>query len=604
MSENYDLDNIVTPIDANKLDYELRRSGFEDKERQYLVSGFKQGFDIGYQGPKCRQSTAKNLPIRVGSETELWNKIMKEVKAGRVAGPYDQVPYDNYIQSPIGLVPKAGGKTRLIFHLSYDFGDENDDKSLNFHTPDELCSVKYRDLDQAVANCLEAKAKQKDMQDKPMQGNVQFEEQPIYLGKTDVQSAFHLVPLSVFSWAWLIMLAVNPITKKIQYFVDKCLPFGASISCSIFQRFSNALHHIIQFRTNTKKSVINYLDDFLFVSYCINFCNSLIREFLVMCSELGVPIAADKTEWACTRLVFLGILLDGEFMLIAVPEEKHQKAIYLLNRMQSKKKATIRDLQVLCGYLNFLNKAIYPGRAFTRRMYAKYAAHWDKKSSGKKGNKQCNPWKTYKLKPYHHVRLDKEFKIDCSIWLSFLQDSSFTNVVNRPMLDINRYVTSEQISYYSDASAAPELGYGCVYKQRWVYGKWPEGFVKRCDPSIEFLELYALVIGLFTWQEKLANCRIIIFCDNKAVVSMVNNLSSKCKKCMYLIKLLVLNGLQFNRRVSVKYIRSKDNILSDALSCLQLGRFKQEGPHMNQFPDTIHQQVQSVEQLYCKAVQL
>ena len=37
---------------------------------------------------------------------------MKEVKLGRVAGPFLKVPFDNYIQSPIGLVPKAGGGTR------------------------------------------------------------------------------------------------------------------------------------------------------------------------------------------------------------------------------------------------------------------------------------------------------------------------------------------------------------------------------------------------------------------------------------------------------------------------------------------------------------
>ena len=48
---------------------------------------------------------------------------MKEVKAERVAGPFESIPYENYIQSPIGLVPKSGNKTRMIFHLSYKFGE-------------------------------------------------------------------------------------------------------------------------------------------------------------------------------------------------------------------------------------------------------------------------------------------------------------------------------------------------------------------------------------------------------------------------------------------------------------------------------------------------
>ena len=100
---------------------------------------------------------------------------MKEVKQKRVAGPFDCVPFSNYIQSPIGLVPKAGGdghETRLIFHLSYDCRKDGN-KSVNFHTPKEKCSVKYRDLDFAIAtylriigeNCVEYRE-----QNKPVSG--------------------------------------------------------------------------------------------------------------------------------------------------------------------------------------------------------------------------------------------------------------------------------------------------------------------------------------------------------------------------------------------------------------------------------------------------
>ena len=35
---------------------------------------------------------------------------MKEVKAKRFAGPFKNIPFENYIQSPIGLVPKSGNR--------------------------------------------------------------------------------------------------------------------------------------------------------------------------------------------------------------------------------------------------------------------------------------------------------------------------------------------------------------------------------------------------------------------------------------------------------------------------------------------------------------
>ena len=68
---------------------------------------------------------------------------MKEVKMKRYDGPFNEIPYqDAYMQSPIRLVPKDGRtQMRLIFHLSYDFKDTGN-RSLNFHTPDELCKVK------------------------------------------------------------------------------------------------------------------------------------------------------------------------------------------------------------------------------------------------------------------------------------------------------------------------------------------------------------------------------------------------------------------------------------------------------------------------------
>ena len=84
----------------------------------------------------------------------LWNKVIKEVKLKRVAGPYnlEELPFDNFIQSPIGLVLKAGSdQTRLLFHLSYDFTKDGQNlKSVNHYIPKGKCSVSYHDVNYAV----------------------------------------------------------------------------------------------------------------------------------------------------------------------------------------------------------------------------------------------------------------------------------------------------------------------------------------------------------------------------------------------------------------------------------------------------------------------
>ena len=502
---------------------------------------------------------------------------------GRVAGPYDQVPFDNFIQSPIGLVPKAGEqKTRLIFHLSYNFSDQ--EPSLNQSTPKEYCSVKYRDIDYAVQAILklhDSQDNKADPEGAPGDYGDEYVPVVVYSGKTDAQSAFRLVPLNPNCWAWLIMKAENPGTGKIQYFVDKCLPFGASISCALFQRVSDAIRHIAQYKTGS--DITNYLDDFYFIALTIWRCNQLIKQFLDICEKVGFPISDEKTVWAAEIQTFLGILLNGRNYVLSIPIEKKERAEHLLRKMIDKNKATVQDLQSLCGYLNFLGRAIHPGRVFTRRMYSKFGHIVHSQPNGSAVIK-------YTPMPYHHIKLDKEFKLDCKVWLEFITDENLQSVVCRPMIDLTNSVSAEELKFYSDASAAKTLGFGCSFGNSWIFGQWEDGYIDKFKPSIEYLELYALVAGILTWQDdpRLNNCRVIVFCDNQAVVHMINNITSGCKNCMHLLRIMVLNGLRHNQRVFVKFVSTKNNFLADSLSRLKIDKFKKLLPSANVYPDKVH----------------
>ena len=337
------------------------------------------------------------------------------------------------------------------------------------------------------------------------------------------------------------------------------------------------------------KLTTNYLDDFLFLALTIGVCNERIQRFLDLCSGLNIPVADDKTEWGCEVIVFLGILLDGRTYRLGVPLNKREKAIKLLKLMLDKKKATVKQLQALCGYLNFLGKAIFPGRTFTRRMYAKF---------GFERNGTIRPQSI--LRPYHHVRLDNEFKQDCRTWLEFLQ-GELSKVVSRPVVDLlGHELTSEEICFYSDASGSVKLGYGCILNTKWLQGFWDSDFMKENNPSIEFLELYALAAGLITWQNQpiLNNCRVTIFCDNTAVVQMINTMASSCPNCMNLLRVITLSGLRTNRRVYAKYVDTKSNYLADSLSRGQWTRFRQLGPQMNLIGDTVSEEMNPIQKFW------
>ena len=381
------------------------------------------------------------------------------------------------------------------------------------------------DLDMAVNHCLRLIRHFQENR-----GDSDDDEEPvIYTGKTDLSSTFRVLPLKIHCLCWVVFKATNPKDGKTKYFVDKCLPFGASISCSHYQRFSNALKHIMDYRTGAGKdrAITNYLDDFLFMALVQAICNAMIQQFLDLCTELNLPVAAEKTDWVSTLTVFLGILLNGRNLCLAIPIEKQVKALNLLNEITAKKKMTVKQLQVLTGYLNFLTKAIFAGCMFTRCMYSKFA------NLGKH------------LKPHHHIRIDAEFRFDCLIWQTFLKHHR-DQAVCRPMVDLNKLTSAKDLFFYSDASTNPKLGFGAIYDKHWIYAQWEPNYVLDFKPSIEYLELLALTAALLTWGHLLKDQRIVVFCDNTAVVSMINSTASSCRNCMYLLRLISLNGLIHN----------------------------------------------------------
>ena len=194
---------------------------------------------------------------------------MKEVKLKRFAGPYEKIPFQYYIQSPIGLVPKDDGKdTRLIFHLLYP----RDGVLVNSSRNPKLCSVSYPSFDEAVKICM---AEQKAAE------NLSLINQPVFVGKSDMRSAFRNLGMKRKHFCFLVMKAKSRFDGKYYYFVDKCLPFGSSISCAHFQGFSDAIAHIMVFRTG--KQLVNYLDDFLFAAWLRSMCNEQIQMFLNLC---------------------------------------------------------------------------------------------------------------------------------------------------------------------------------------------------------------------------------------------------------------------------------------------------------------------------------
>lgn len=473
------------------LDRLLKETNFPESDRNFLVSGFSTGFSLGYQGPVNRQTLSPNHRLRAGTPTVLWNKIMKEVQLGRMSGPHLSPPYPNFIQSPVTLITKKGSEsldplenTRLIFDLSYPRGE-----SLNDYTPKDLKSVEYPLFDKSIRMCLK-------------------EGKSCYLSKTDCKSAFLMLPLAPDQFKWVIMKCRHPSTGVEYFFCLKTVCFGSGTSCFLYMKLSNALAHI--FRKKTGGEISNLLDDFLTCKRDKEGCNAYLKAFMDICAEINLPLAMEKTCYACQVIVFLGLLINTRRQTISVPIDKVERGKRELDIVIRSRKITVHQLQKLTGLLNFFCRAVVPGRAFTRRLYAKMSG----------------------LQKHHHLRVDREMRADCGTWLQFLK---MDEAVCRPFLDFSNVFHADEIDFFTDGALDEErIGVGGCFGEKFFTGRLSTLDYSTSEKSIniQIVELYSVVLGLSLWIHRLANRRVVLFCDNEAVVHMLNKSSSSCKVCM------------------------------------------------------------------------
>jgi hypothetical protein len=220
--------------------------------------------------------------------------IDADVRAGKKAGPFDSPPFANFCVSPIGAVPKRlSDKIRVIHHLSFPHGGD----SVNAGVVDEGMSISsFGHAARAVRTlgkgCL--------------------------LIKLDVEAAYKQVPVRCEDWHLL------GFKWRGKYYYERVLPFGLRSSCRLWEMYATALHFLCEniLKVEAPHIVIHYVDDFLFVVKSEPAASQLLREALSLCAELGLPMAAAKTEGPKTKLTFLGLDLDTERMEASLPAER------------------------------------------------------------------------------------------------------------------------------------------------------------------------------------------------------------------------------------------------------------------------------------------
>ena len=179
--------------------------------------------------------------------------------------------------------------------------------------------------------------------------------------------------------------------------------------------------------------------------------------------------------------------------------------------------------------------------------------------------------------PFHFIRITKRVHDDLQLWGSFLSEFNGRS----PFLP-DVWSNSETLNLFTDASGS--LVYGTVFGWRWLYGEWSEEWIGE---NITLLELDPIVLAVTTWSASLENQCIRFHTDNHALVSIINQQTSRHKPTMYLIRRLVLTCLRFNIMFQAHHIPGKSTVLADHISRLQIAKFRQLAPGAAAKPEPI-----------------
>ena len=163
-------------------------------------------------------SSAREQPSSVDDH------IAGRIRAGESAGPFSVPPFDVFVSSPLGVVPKKNGKLRLIHPLSYP-----NDQSVNDGIDKDTFSLQYVMVDDAIdLLCMHGPG--------------------TLMAKLDIRNAFCLVPVDpacyyLLGFQW-----------RDQFYFDKVLPFGLRSAPYLFNCIADAVTESQPFRSPGRRT--------------------------------------------------------------------------------------------------------------------------------------------------------------------------------------------------------------------------------------------------------------------------------------------------------------------------------------------------------------
>ena len=179
---------------------------------------------------------------------------------------------------------------------------------------------------------------------------------------------------------------------------------------------------------------------------------------------------------------------------------------------------------------------------------------------------------------------------DLAWWQEFFQSWNSCSFLQYP-----QWAPLPDFEVSSDASGA--LGYGTVFQGHWFSGA---RLPTQVSQSIEYKELFPIVMAAYLWGPQWACKRVNFLSDNRSVVDILRSGTSRAPTIMSLFRYLSLLAAHHSFKFTASPVRGKSNPIADSLSRFQFQRFRCLAPHADSIPTQVPQQLLSDLELRCQ----
>ena len=490
-----------------------------------LVQYLQFGFPLGLTEDPSLVSTLRNH----GSAYQYFDFVDEFIATGlvrcEIAGPFETAPFMDLHTSPLMTAPKKPDSRRAVFDAT--FGEF----SLNNNTPRDTylnnpCVYDYPSVDDFKQLILE-------------------EGRGCFIWKRDLSRFYMQIPLDPVEYPKVCYVW----RKKLYFFTS--LMFGLTHSGLQGQKVSSAvrwIHENLGLETEEKVPYrsLNYSDDIGGCESTLSRASASFNALGELFAMLGLLESESKAFPPSTRMPYLGVMFDTENMTMSVPPEKIQELREELDKWNRRKSMSKKSLQSLLGKLFWVSRCVKYSRGFMGRLLGHLRDIHDNPDNKK-------------------IRLPSNCLEDIKWWTRYIRRFNGVELIfpEEPTnLTINELETLGAMVYCGDAQ--PHGG-GAYFANEYWSRSFPT-WLSKPDIPIHIKEFWVLIASTALWGDLWRGKQIHIFCDNSAVVEVLDKERPKSEGMIELLREFLYLVCTRGFTPTFRHIGTKENRTADFLS--------------------------------------